>query len=89
MQNRYAIRILLGEHMLAFDAQDSGMMNLLKVLVETESPSTDKAAVDRVGAIVADEACRLGADVEIVPRARPLHNAGFSTGKDQGSGKIV
>ena len=53
--------------MLAFDAQDSGMMNLLKVLVETESPSTDKAAVDRVGAIVADEACRLGADVEIVP----------------------
>ena len=39
---------------------------LLKRLVETESPSTDKAAVDRVGAIVADEARRLGADVETV-----------------------
>jgi len=40
---------------------------LLKVLVETESPSHDKAAVDRVGAIVAEEARKLGAQVEIVP----------------------
>jgi glutamate carboxypeptidase len=43
------------------------MKSLLKRLVETESPSTDKAAVDRVGAIVADEARRLGADVQIAP----------------------
>ena len=43
------------------------MKSLLKRLVETESPSTDKAAVDRVGAIVADEARRLGADVQTVP----------------------
>jgi glutamate carboxypeptidase len=43
------------------------MKSLLKRLVETESPSTDKAAVDRVGAIVAEEARRLGADVQIVP----------------------
>ena len=43
------------------------MKSLLKRLVETESPSTEKAAVDRVGAIVADEAHRLGADVETVP----------------------
>ena len=43
------------------------MKSLLKRLVETESPSTEKAAVDRVGAIVADEARRLGADIEIVP----------------------
>ena len=43
------------------------MNSLLKRLVETESPSADKAAVDRVGAIVADEAHRLGADVQIVP----------------------
>ena len=40
---------------------------LLKRLVETESPTSDKAAADRVGAIVADEARRLGADVELVP----------------------
>ena len=41
--------------------------NLLRLLVETESPSHDKAAVDRVGALVADEGRRLGARVEILP----------------------
>lgn len=40
---------------------------LLEVLVETESPSHDKAAVDRVGSIVAEAARRLGAQVEIIP----------------------
>lgn len=40
---------------------------LLKHLVETESPSHDKTAVDRVGAIVAEEARKLGAEVEVVP----------------------
>jgi glutamate carboxypeptidase len=39
----------------------------LQTLVETESPSHDKVAVDRVGAIVAEEARKLGADVEIIP----------------------
>ena len=41
--------------------------SLLKLLVETESPSHDKAAVDRVGAIVAEEARKLGAQIEIIP----------------------
>ncbi len=41
--------------------------SLLKLLVETESPSHDKAAVDRVSAIVAEEARKLGAQVEIIP----------------------
>ena len=41
--------------------------NLLKLLVETESPSHDKNAVDRVGVIVAEEARKLGAQVEIRP----------------------
>jgi glutamate carboxypeptidase len=41
--------------------------SLLKLFVETESPSHDKAAVDRVGAIVAEEARKLGAQVEIIP----------------------
>lgn len=40
---------------------------LLKLLVETESPSHDKAAVDRVGAIVAEQARQLGAQVEVLP----------------------
>jgi len=40
--------------------------SLLQTLVETESPSHDKAAVDRVGAIVTEEAQKLGAKVEII-----------------------
>ena len=43
------------------------LKSLLKLLVETESPSHDKAAVDRVGAIVAEEARKLDAQVEIIP----------------------
>jgi glutamate carboxypeptidase len=41
--------------------------SLLQRLVETESPSQVKTAVDRVGGIVAEEARRLGAEVEIIP----------------------
>jgi glutamate carboxypeptidase len=40
---------------------------LLQLLVETESPSHDKASVDRVGALVAEEMRKLGAQVEILP----------------------
>jgi glutamate carboxypeptidase len=40
---------------------------LLKRLVETESPSHQKPAVDRLGAIVAEEAHTLGAQVETIP----------------------
>lgn len=43
------------------------LTQLLKLLVETESPSHDKAAVDRVGAVVAEQARKLGAAVEIIP----------------------
>ncbi len=46
------------------------MKSLLKQLVEIESPSHDKAAVDRVGALVADEALKLGADVEVIPNKK-------------------
>ena len=41
--------------------------SLLKRLVETESPSHEKAAVDKVGAIVAEEARKLGARVDVLP----------------------
>jgi glutamate carboxypeptidase len=43
------------------------LAQLLKLLVETESPSHNKSAVDRVGAIVADEARKLGAQIETIP----------------------
>jgi len=41
--------------------------SLLKLLVETESPSRHKSAVDRVGVIVAEQARKLGAQVEVIP----------------------
>lgn len=43
------------------------MKSLLKKFVETESPSHDREAVNRVGALVAEEARRLGAQVEVIP----------------------
>ncbi len=49
-----------------FEARKPEMIALLKKLVETESPSADKAAVDRVGALIAEECRRLGAQVDIV-----------------------
>ena len=44
-------------------------LNLLRKLVETESPSHDKAAVDNVGQIVREECASSGADVETVPQS--------------------
>ena len=41
--------------------------SFLKLLVETESPSHSKSAVDRVGLIVAEEAHKLGAQIEVIP----------------------
>jgi glutamate carboxypeptidase len=43
------------------------LKSFLKTLVETESPSHDKTAVDRVGMLVAEEARKLGARVELIP----------------------
>lgn len=45
----------------------TSVKSLLQLLVETESPSHDKAAVDRVGAIVAEEMRKLGGHVEVIP----------------------
>ena len=53
--------------MLNIKNNDQKIILFLQQLVETESPTADKAAVDRLGAIVADEACRLGADVQLAP----------------------
>ena len=49
-----------------FSSRTPQMIALLKRLVEMESPSHDKAAVDRVGSMIAEECRRLGAAVEIV-----------------------
>ncbi len=46
------------------------MKTLLKRFVETESPSHDREAVSRVSALVAEEARRLGAQVEMIPNEK-------------------
>ena len=55
--------------MPALNFELSEMLGLLKRLVETESPSSNKAAVDRVAAIVAEECRSLGAEVTVHPCA--------------------
>lgn len=49
------------------EGQTDDMLALLRRLVETESPSTDKAAVDRLGKLVAGVARRQGASVRFYP----------------------
>ena len=44
------------------------MIALLKQLVETESPTYDKAAVNRMGAIMAREAYKLGSKIEVLAK---------------------
>jgi glutamate carboxypeptidase len=68
--------------------------SLLKQLVETESPSHDKAAVNRVGVIVTDAARSLGAQVEIIPNKETgdhiLCRFSSPTGRgDRGEGEIL
>jgi len=46
------------------------MLDLLRRLVELESPSTDKAATDRIVRYVADLARQAGAEVAFVPQER-------------------
>jgi glutamate carboxypeptidase len=60
------------------------LTQLLKFLVETESPSHDKAAVDRVGAMVAEQARQLGAQVEIIPNTETGNHvlSKWGSGKD-------
>ena len=60
------------------------LKQFLKTLVETESPSHDKAAVDRVGALVAEEVRQIGAQVEIIPNTETGNHvlSKWGSGKD-------
>ena len=60
--------------------------SFLKLLVETESPSHDKAAVDRVGTLIAAEAQKLGAQVEFV---RNEKTGDHVVARWQGTGKPI
>jgi glutamate carboxypeptidase len=63
------------------------MVAFLTRLVELESPSLDKAAVDRLGAFLADESRDLGASVEILPQAEVGDHVEAQWG--QGSGGVL
>jgi len=52
--------------MIDFENQKNEMVALLKKLVEIESPSSDKVAVDRVGACLRQECLARGAQVEMI-----------------------
>ena len=66
-----------------FQTRLPAMISLLKRLVECESPSHDKAAVDRLGALVKEECLRLGGEVKIHPRTGvgDLIEAKFEAGR--------
>ena len=68
----------------AFAEKTDDLVTLIKRLVEIESPSTDKAAVDRVGAVVAEELRRLGAIVTIDEQTTAGNHVvgGWGAGKD-------
>jgi len=71
--------------------RESEMLGLLKRLVECESPSHDKAAVDRAGRIVASEWRKRGAKVNLLRQvARGNHvRAELFLGKGRATGQIM
>lgn len=52
-----------------FHARREALVSTLKRLVEAESPSNNKEAVDRMGNLVAEQARQLGARVSVEPQA--------------------
>ena len=55
-------------HLAFFQQHEGEMLSLLRHMVEIESPSDDKAAVDRMGAFLADAFERLGGQVTFYPQ---------------------
>ena len=62
-----------GDVLRFLERQRGGMLETLRNLVELESPSQDKAAVDRLGEFVAAEFKRVGGQIIVHPdpRANP------------------
>ncbi len=54
--------------MLSFDESIPFQLTLLKQLVEIETPSHDKSALDRMGEFIASECRRMGARVFVHPQ---------------------
>lgn len=66
MESRIPMEVLLRD----LRGRQAEMIRLLEKFVRSESPSHDKAAVDRFGRIVAAEWCRRGAAVQVVRQAK-------------------
>lgn len=49
-----------------FEAHKSALLDEIKQLVEIESPSTNKAAVDRMGSVLKQKLAALGCSIEVV-----------------------
>lgn len=52
-----------------FASRAPDIIALLKQLVDIESPTHDKAAVNRLGAVIARKAQELGAEIEVIPKS--------------------
>ena len=65
------------------------MFTLLKKLVETESPTNEKEAVDRVGAILAEASQNSGATVTIHPQKERGDHIVAKWGEGEGNGILL
>ena len=84
---------------LAYCQQHQGeMLSLLKHMVEIESPSDDKAAVDRMGAFLAEVFERLGGKVTFYPQQQAGNHlkaefaggpSGRTSGRDSGKPALL
>jgi len=73
-----------------FESRRSQMLADLKTLVEIESPTTDKAAMDRMAAAVKARMESLGAEVEVDRQTTAGdHLIGRWNGRSQGKGLLV
>ncbi len=67
-----------------FTERQQDIVGTLRRLVEIESPSTDKAAVDRLAAFVAGRLRDLDAAVEVLPQARTGNHVAATIGAGRG-----
>jgi glutamate carboxypeptidase len=71
----------------AFAGRTDEMLDMLRQMVEIESPSTDKAACDRMGNFVSQVARDLGAEVTVIPQE--AHGDHLVARWDQGPGFLL
>ena len=71
------------------EGQGDSMLAMLQRLVELESPSTDKAAIDRLGIVFAEELAASGAQVTHLPADRHGDHVRAVAGDSSGDGQLL